>query len=74
MPTATADRKLTAKDFQVPFPNDWCPGCGDFGILNAIQQAFAKLELEAHKVADDGNVSGFHLDRTRLFIQCKESC
>ena len=56
MPTATADRKLTAKDFQVPFPNDWCPGCGDFGILNAIQQAFAKLELEAHKVAVVGGI------------------
>ncbi len=56
MPTATADRKLTAKDFQVPFPNDWCPGCGDFGILNAIQQAFAKLELEAHQVAVVGGI------------------
>ena len=56
MPTATVDRKLTAKDFQVPFPNDWCPGCGDFGILNAIQQAFAKLELEAHKVAVVGGI------------------
>ena len=56
MPTATADRKLTAKDFQVPFPNDWCPGCGDFGILNAIQQAFARLELEAHKVAVVGGI------------------
>ena len=56
MPTATADRKLTAKDFQVPFPNDWCPGCGDFGILNSIQQAFAKLELEAHKVAVVGGI------------------
>ena len=44
MTTATAERKLTAKDFQVPFPNDWCPGCGDFGIINAVQQAFARLE------------------------------
>ncbi len=56
MTTATADRKLTAKDFQVPFPNDWCPGCGDFGIINAIQQAFARLELEAHKVAVVGGI------------------
>ena len=51
MTTATEDRKLTAKDFQVSQPNDWCPGCGDFGMLSAVQQAFARLGLEAHKIA-----------------------
>jgi 2-oxoglutarate ferredoxin oxidoreductase subunit beta len=56
MTTATQERKLTGKDFQVPFPNDWCPGCGDFGILASIQQAFAKLGLEAHKVAVVGGI------------------
>jgi 2-oxoglutarate ferredoxin oxidoreductase subunit beta len=56
MTTATEEKKLTAKDFQVPFPNDWCPGCGDFGILNAVQQAFARLGLEAHKVAVVGGI------------------
>jgi 2-oxoglutarate ferredoxin oxidoreductase subunit beta len=56
MTTATEDRKLKAKDFQVPFPNDWCPGCGDFGILNSVQQAFAQLGLEAHKVAVVGGI------------------
>ncbi len=56
MTTATEERKLTAKDFQVPFPNDWCPGCGDFGILNSVQQAFARLGLEAHKVAVVGGI------------------
>jgi 2-oxoglutarate ferredoxin oxidoreductase subunit beta len=25
---------------------DWCPGCGDFGITNAIQQAIAGLGLK----------------------------
>ena len=29
---------------------DWCPGCGDFGIMNALQMAFAELELEPHRV------------------------
>lgn len=56
MTTATQERKLTAKDFQVPFPNDWCPGCGDFGILNAMQQAIAQLGLERHKVAMVGGI------------------
>jgi len=31
--------------------NDWCPGCGDFGILSAVQMALAELEVEPHRVA-----------------------
>jgi 2-oxoglutarate/2-oxoacid ferredoxin oxidoreductase subunit beta len=31
--------------------NDWCPGCGDFGILNAVQMALAELGRENHEVA-----------------------
>ncbi len=31
--------------------NDWCPGCGDFGILNSIQMALADLDLPRHRVA-----------------------
>jgi 2-oxoglutarate ferredoxin oxidoreductase subunit beta len=29
---------------------DWCPGCGDFGILSALQMALAELNLEPHNV------------------------
>ena len=25
---------------------DWCPGCGDFGVLNALVQAAANLEID----------------------------
>jgi 2-oxoglutarate/2-oxoacid ferredoxin oxidoreductase subunit beta len=25
---------------------DWCPGCGDFGVLNALTQAVANLEID----------------------------
>ncbi|NON62721.1 thiamine pyrophosphate-dependent enzyme, partial [Acidianus sp. RZ1] len=36
----------------VPKPqwNDWCPGCGDFGILNAEQMALNELGLNPNKV------------------------
>ena len=27
---------------------DWCPGCGDFGILSALQMALADLNIEPH--------------------------
>jgi 2-oxoglutarate ferredoxin oxidoreductase subunit beta len=26
--------------------NDWCPGCGDFGILNAVQMALAEMNAD----------------------------
>ncbi len=29
---------------------DWCPGCGDFGILSALQMAISELGLEPHNV------------------------
>ncbi|MFQ5945298.1 MAG: thiamine pyrophosphate-dependent enzyme [Anaerolineae bacterium] len=48
--------KVTAKDFQVAHANDWCPGCGDFGILTSLQQALAGLELEPHDVAVFGGI------------------
>lgn len=28
----------------------WCPGCGDFGILASLQQAFTDLDLYPHQV------------------------
>jgi 2-oxoglutarate ferredoxin oxidoreductase subunit beta len=28
----------------------WCPGCGNFPILNALKQALADLDLEPHRV------------------------
>ena len=56
MTTATETPKLKAKDFQVPHPNDWCPGCGDFGIINAIQQTFARMGLDPSSVVMVGGI------------------
>src|SRR5690606_22086242 len=28
----------------------WCPGCGDYGILNAVKRALAELEILPHEV------------------------
>ncbi|MCY3802424.1 MAG: thiamine pyrophosphate-dependent enzyme [Chloroflexi bacterium] len=43
--------ELKRPDFKVDVRPDWCPGCGDFGILNAIRQALANMRLEPHNVA-----------------------
>ncbi|RKD32745.1 thiamine pyrophosphate-dependent enzyme [Thermohalobacter berrensis] len=30
--------------------NAWCPGCGNFGILNALKEALSELDLKPHEV------------------------
>ena len=42
--------KLIAKDFKGPLDPDWCPGCGDFGVLNSLQRASAELEIQPHQI------------------------
>ena len=36
---------LKAKDFKGKVEPDWCPGCGDFGVLSSVQRACANLCL-----------------------------
>lgn len=38
----------TAKDFQSSTRPDWCPQCGDYGVLRALQNAYAKLGRGNH--------------------------
>jgi len=44
MTTATAP--LKAKDYKSTVPPTWCPGCGDYGVLNAVLKAFADLRID----------------------------
>ena len=41
---------LTARDFKGAVDPDWCPGCGDFGVLNSLQRAVAGLGLQPHEI------------------------
>lgn len=50
MTTATAappeqEAKLTRKDFVTPNDVRWCPGCGDYAILNALQRTLPELGI-----------------------------
>jgi hypothetical protein len=36
---------LTRKDFQTDQEVRWCPGCGDYAILSAVQQVFPELGI-----------------------------
>ena len=39
-------------------PNTWCPGCGNFGILNAVKKAIRRLESEGLSRHDLAMVTG----------------
>jgi 2-oxoglutarate ferredoxin oxidoreductase subunit beta len=51
MATATTTFEFKIKDYKAEIHNDWCPGCGDFGILTALQMALMKLQRPPHRVA-----------------------
>ena len=42
---------LKLANYKTDIHNDWCPGCGDFGILNAIQMALADMQIPLHRAA-----------------------
>src|ERR671922_44093 len=45
MSTATLPPPLTKKDFQTDQEVRWCPGCGDYAILSAVQSVFPELGI-----------------------------
>ena len=55
-------------DFFSDFSNQWCPGCGNFGILNALKDALAEQELNPEEVL---MVSGIgQAAKTPHFMKC----
>ena len=40
---------VTLKDFDVKEKIQWCPGCGNFGLINALKGAMAELGLQQHE-------------------------
>jgi len=46
----SAEVKLTAKDFKSDQEVRWCPGCGDYAILAAVQSFMPELGLEREKI------------------------
>ncbi|MCB1032270.1 MAG: 2-oxoacid:ferredoxin oxidoreductase subunit beta [Acidobacteria bacterium] len=46
---STQVAELTKKDFQSDQEVRWCPGCGDYAILSAVQSVFPELGLPKEK-------------------------
>ncbi len=41
---------VTLNDYATGIPIAWCPGCGNFGILQAVKKALVDLKIEPHRV------------------------
>ena len=43
-------RPTTMADLKGKVDPDWCPGCGDYGVLAAVQKALVDLQIPNHQV------------------------
>jgi 2-oxoglutarate ferredoxin oxidoreductase subunit beta len=56
---------VTLKDYRVDIKPNWCPGCGDFSVLAAIQKAAVNLNIEPENfvlqsgIGCSGRISGY---------------
>src|ERR1700757_4422657 len=42
--------QVTMADLKGKGEPDWCPGCGDFGVLAAVEKALVELQIQPHNV------------------------
>ncbi|MDR2816525.1 MAG: 2-oxoacid:ferredoxin oxidoreductase subunit beta [Proteiniphilum sp.] len=49
--TEIKDQKYQPKDYKSENAVRWCPGCGDYAILNSLHKAMAELNIEPHMIA-----------------------
>jgi 2-oxoglutarate ferredoxin oxidoreductase subunit beta len=42
--------KLDSDVFQGPVHPDWCPGCGDYGVLKSLKDAAVELQIPPHQM------------------------
>ncbi len=47
----TTEKTYEPKDFKSPQLVRWCPGCGDYGVLNSLHKAMSQLGIAPHNTA-----------------------
>lgn len=59
---------VTVDEYHSDFENKWCPGCGNFGILDAMKDALVQLAIPPEKILI---VSGIgQAAKTPHFLRC----
>ena len=62
------DDMVSIKDYESSYKNHWCPGCGNFGILTAMKDAFVNLGIPPEQLLI---ISGIGLAaKTPHFLKC----
>lgn len=51
METEATEKKYTPNDYKSENAIRWCPGCGNYGIVNCLYKAMAELNIEPHQTA-----------------------
>ena len=46
----TAQKQVSISDYSPASETAWCPGCGNFGILRAVNKALTDLQIAPHEV------------------------
>ena len=49
---------LPVKEFKGKADPDWCPGCGDFGVLNAVYNAMREKKYNPKDVVLVSGIAG----------------
>jgi len=59
---------VSTNDFKNDYPNHWCPGCGNFGILGALQSALTGMNLSPHDILIISGIG--QAAKTPHFLEC----
>lgn len=59
---------VSTNDFKSDYPNHWCPGCGNFGILDALQSALTGMNLSPHDILIISGIG--QAAKTPHFLEC----
>jgi len=59
---------IPVETYDIDNENEWCPGCGNFGILKAVKKALSELDIPPHEILV---VSGIgQAAKTPHFMKC----
>ena len=56
------------KDYDSDYENQWCPGCGNFGILEAMKDALVRLDIPPRQVLIISGIG--QAAKTPHFLKC----
>lgn len=59
---------VSVQTYESDYDNQWCPGCGNFGILSAMKDALVKMNLTPDKVLIISGIG--QAAKTPHFLKC----